>query len=345
MTVKVLIVDDSAVVRQVMTEIVNEAHDLEVAGTASDPIFAQRKMEEKWPDVIMLDIEMPRMDGLTFLKKLMSERPVPVVICSSLALKGTELAVKALEAGAVEIVTKPELGLKSFLNDTKKEIQDIIRAAASADVSKFQTATNVNIISNDVVENLSEFSDTTDKITAIGCSTGGTQALELIFENLPRTAPGIVIVQHMPEKFTRSFAQRLNTLSEIEVKEAESGERIIPGRAFIAPGGMHLEVVTSGAQYITRVFSGPVVNRHCPSVDVLFRSVAKNVKQNAKGVIMTGMGNDGAKGLLEMKKQGAYTIAQDEKSCVVYGMPKEAVKIGAARKVFNMEQIIRIISA
>ncbi len=349
----VFIVDDSAVVRQVLTEIVNDANDLQVAGVASDPIFAKRHFDSEWPDVVVLDIEMPRMDGITFLKQIMSERPTPVVICSSLAEKGTDLAVTALEFGAVEIITKPQLGIKKFLTETKAKIRNIIRAASEAQVRKIDSKTHrqqlkkasENVLETKVIQPLAHIAQTTDQITAIGCSTGGTLALEQILANLPRTSPGIVVVQHMPEKFTKSFAERLNTISELEVKEAESGDRIIPGRVLIAPGGQHLEVTVSGAQYITRVFSGPVVNRHCPSVDVLFRSVAKNVGRNAKGIIMTGMGNDGAKGLLQMKESGALTVAQDENSCIVFGMPKEAIKLGAADKIVDLEQITRIISA
>ncbi len=340
-----MIVDDSAVVRQVLKEILNQSAHLDVYATANDPIAAQRKMQKCWPDVIVLDIEMPEMDGLTFLRKIMGERPTPVVICSSLAEKDTTLSISALEAGAMDIITKPQLSVKSFLNDIKKEIRDIILAAAQSDLSKFHHLKDNKPQTIPDEQDLTALASTTDKITAIGSSTGGTQALEYVLSELPRTCPGIVIVQHMPPNFTRSFATRLNEISRIEVKEAESGDRIIPGRAILAPGGEHLEVTRSGAQFITRVFSGPAVNRHCPSVDVLFRSVAKSVKQNAKGVIMTGMGSDGARGLLEMKHAGAYTIAQDEKTSVVYGMPKEAVKLGAASKITGLDKIPDLISS
>ena len=345
MTIQVLVVDDSAVVRQVMQAILNEAPDMQVYAVASDPIFARHHMEKKWPDVIVLDMEMPRMDGLTFLRQIMGERPTPVVICSSLAEKGAELTVQALAAGAVDVVTKPQLGVKGFLEDTKQEFWQIIRAAAAAHLPRrsgtAQAAAKPVHKSNADLVNLAR---TTDRLVAIGTSTGGTQALEVVLTRLPRTCPGIVVVQHMPEKFTAAFAGRLNTVCQIEVKEAESGDRVLAGRALIAPGGHHLEVQRSGAQFIAKVFRGPVVNRHCPSVDVLFRSVAKQVGRNAIGVIMTGMGDDGARGLLEMRNSGARTIAQDEASCVVFGMPKEAIKLGAAQEIAALDQIPDLIA-
>ncbi len=339
-----MIIDDSAVVRQVLTEIINESEELHVYATAIDPIFALDKMKMEWPDVIVLDIEMPRMDGLTFLEKVMKEKPTPVVICSSLAQKGTELTLKALSLGALEVITKPQLGVKNFLNETKNEIRNIVKACAIAKLKRnsYKERETSPVFVNK--QKLTQIASTTDRITAIGCSTGGTQALEVILQNLPKSCPGIVVVQHMPEKFTKSFAERLNSLCNVEVIEARSGDRIIPGRVIIAPGGQHLEVVVSGAQYITKVFSGPYVNRHCPSVDVLFRSVAKHVGRNAKGVIMTGMGCDGASGLLDMRKNGALTIAQDEASSVVFGMPKEAIKLGAASKIVGLDDIAELIA-
>jgi len=346
MTIKVLVVDDSAVVRQVLREILGEAPDINVYATVSDPIFALQKMQQEWPDVIVLDIEMPRMDGLTFLRQIMSERPTPVIICSSLAEKGAELSLQALAAGAVDIFTKPQLGVKDFLLDTKQQLWNSVRGAASArlakrgveiaavakkEVSKTASVnTNVDLVS---------MTSTTDRITVIGTSTGGTQALETILTNLSRTCPGIAVVQHMPEKFTAAFAKRLNSVCEVDVKEAETGDRLIPGRVLIAPGGHHLEIQRSGAQYIAKVFRGPAVNRHCPSVDVLFRSAAKAAGRNVTGIIMTGMGDDGARGLLEMRQAGARTIAQDEASCIVFGMPKEAINLGAAKEILSLSKI------
>lgn len=346
MAIKVLIVDDSAVVRQVLSQMLNDAPDIEVIDVANDPIFAAKKMEKQWPDVIVLDIEMPRMDGITFLKKIMQERPTPVVICSSLAEKGAELSLNALAAGAVDIVTKPQLGIKNFLEEAANDICNKIRVASTAKLNRTHVrSTYGSVAAKEVApQNLSSMVKTTDKIVAIGTSTGGTQALELILTQLPKTAPGLVIVQHMPEKFTAAFAQRLNTLCAIEVVEAESGDRIIPGKAFIAPGGKHLEVQCSGAQFITKVSAGPAVNRHCPSVDVLFRSVAKNVQQNAMGIILTGMGDDGAQGLLSMRKSGSKTVAQNEQSCIVYGMPREAIKLEAADIIVDLKDMAKIIS-
>lgn len=347
MTINVLVVDDSAVVRQVLQAILNEAIDIQVYAVASDPIFAQQHMQKKWPDVIVLDMEMPRMDGLTFLRKIMQERPTPVVICSSLAEAGAELTIQALAAGAVDVVTKPKLGVKGFLEDTKREFWRIIRAAGAAHVRKpvAQPLEKVaRIESATKPADLVTLAQTTDYLVAIGTSTGGTQALEQLLTKLPGTCPGIMVVQHMPEKFTAAFAERINGLAVIEVKEAETGDRVLPGRALIAPGGYHMEVERSGAQFVAKVFRGPAVNRHCPSVDVLFRSVAKHAGRNATGIIMTGMGDDGARGLLDMKNVGARTIAQDEASCVVFGMPKEAINLGAAGEVVSLDNMHRMIS-
>lgn len=354
MTINVLVVDDSAVVRQVLQSVLNEAPDIKVCAVASDPIFARQHMEKQWPDVIVLDMEMPRMDGLTFLRQIMSERPTPIVICSSLAEKGAELTVQALAAGAVDVVTKPQLGVKGFLLDAKQNFWQIIRAAASAHprVRRTTPITETTVrkrqdakaASATTPQDIVHLARTTDTLVAIGTSTGGTQALETVLTRLPRTSPGIVVVQHMPEKFTAAFAERLNTLCEIDVKEAENGDRILPGRALIAPGGYHLEVQRSGAQFVAKVFRGPAVNRHCPSVDVLFRSVAKNAGRNATGIIMTGMGDDGARGLLEMRQAGARTVAQDEASCVVFGMPKEAIKMGAASEIAALDAMHKFIA-
>lgn len=340
--IRVLVVDDSAVVRQVMSEILSAAPDIKVIGTASDPVFALDKMRRDWPDVITLDIEMPRMDGLTFLRQLMAERPTPVVICSSLAISGSQTSMQALEAGAFTVITKPTLGLKDFLKDNANDLVNEVRAAARANMR--------NLVVKPVPAPIAEtpvvaMAQTTERIVALGTSTGGTQALERVLSALPRVCPGIVIVQHMPERFTALFAQRLNSICQLEVLEAEDGQRILPGRALIAPGGKQMQVRRSGAYYYVDVKAGPPVNRHCPSVDVLFRSVAKAAGRNAMGVIMTGMGDDGARGLKEMRDAGSWTLAQDEASSVVYGMPKEAVKLGAASAQIALDQIARAIIA
>ena len=351
-TIKVMVVDDSAVVRQVVSKTLESDPGIEVIGAASDPIFAYQKMQAHWPDVIVLDIEMPRMDGLTFLKKLMAERPTPVVICSSLTDKGSETAIQALQAGAVSIVTKPTAQLKQFLNDASVELAGAVKSAARAKLNRLISPAPLAKVSPKLTAdailaapNNHAMAQTTERIIAIGTSTGGTQALELVLTDLPRIVPGIVIVQHMPEKFTASFAQRLDSLCEIEVKEAENGDRVMPGRALIAPGGRHMLVKRSGAQYVVEIVDGPLVSRHKPSVDVLFRSVAKSAGQNAVGIIMTGMGDDGARGLKEMLDTGAHTIAQDEDSCVVFGMPKEAIKLGAVQETLSLKDIPGTIAA
>jgi len=343
--IKVLIIDDSAVVRQALSEILGKDRGIQVIGQAMDPLFAMEKMKKAWPDVILLDVEMPRMDGITFLRKIMAERPTPVIICSSLTAKGAETTMQALAAGAFTIFTKPTLGVKNFLEDSSGDLVMAVRAAAGARVSRVlkpvPPKANADIVLPPGGEAMAV---TTDRFTAIGTSTGGTQALEFVLASLPRTCPGIVVVQHMPEKFTAAFAARLNSICEIEVREARTGDRVLAGRALIAPGGKHLVVRRSGAQYVAEVVSAPPVNRHCPSVDVLFRSVAKYAGRNALGVIMTGMGDDGARGLLEMKQAGAHTLAQDEESCVVFGMPKEAIKLGAADKVVPLSMIPELIA-
>ena len=344
MAIAVLVVDDSAVVRQVLTAVLNEAPDINVYATASDPIFAQMQMQKRWPDVIVLDIEMPRMDGLTFLRKLMAENPTPVIICSSLAEKGAELSLQALSAGAIDIVTKPQLGVKDFLLETKQRLWQLIRGAASARISR-RRYENLPSSPAPAAVDLVKMTATTDRITVVGTSTGGTQALEQILSAIPRTCPGIAVVQHMPEKFTAAFARRLDGLCEVEVKEAETGDRLIAGRVLIAPGGFHMEVQRSGAQYITKVFRGPAVNRHCPSVDVLFRSAARAAGRNATGVLLTGMGDDGARGLLELRNAGARTVAQDEATCVVFGMPKEAIQMGAAKDILPLWKIPTVLES
>lgn len=344
--IKVMIVDDSALVRQVVAQALTSAPGIEVIGTASDPLFALQKMKAQWPDVLVIDIEMPRMDGISFLKKIMAERPTPVVICSSLAEKGAQATFEALGAGAVSIITKPKLGLKSFLEDSSNDIVQAVRSAARANMQALRSTSSPGLnrpkLSADVMLSAGAnraLERTTDQVVAIGTSTGGTQALEAVLTKLPATALGIVIVQHMPEKFTAMFAERLHNLCQIEVREAKHGDRVIPGRALIAPGGRHMMLKRNGAQYVVDVTDGPLVNRHKPSVDVLFRSVAKFAGANALGIIMTGMGDDGARGLKEMREAGAKTIAQDEASCVVFGMPKEAIKLGAAEQILPLEQI------
>ncbi len=334
---KVFIVDDSAVVRQVLTGLLDSLPGVTVIGAAPDPIFAMTRMEKDWPDVIILDIEMPRMDGITFLKKLMHERPTPVVICSTLTAKGAEVTMQAMSAGAVDIITKPTVNLKGFLQDSKTLLADAIKGAAHARLkktgpppSKSQIDGSPKLNADAILapSNRTAMSETTDQVVAIGTSTGGTQALEYVLTRLPRTTPGIVVVQHMPEAFTAAFAKRLDSLCQITVKEAEQNDRVIPGLALIAPGGKHMLLRRSGAQYRVEIKDGPLVSRHRPSVDVLFRSTAQAAGKNALGIIMTGMGDDGAHGLKELHDTGALTIAQDEASCVVYGMPKEAVKLG-----------------
>ncbi|MBQ1782733.1 MAG: chemotaxis response regulator protein-glutamate methylesterase [Gammaproteobacteria bacterium] len=345
--VRVLVVDDSAVVRQVMTELLQVAGDIKVIGTASDPLFALDKMRREWPDVITLDIEMPRMDGLTFLRQIMAERPTPVVICSSLTIAGSKTAMQALDAGAFTVITKPLLGVKDFLTGSAAELIAAVRAAAKANVGNLMLG-RPSVIPSVITaasSGQSAMVQTTERIVALGTSTGGTQALERVLTGLPRVCPGIVIVQHMPERFTELFAQRLNSICELEVAEAHDGQRILPGLALIAPGGRQMQVRRSGAYYYVDVKPGPPVNRHCPSVDVLFRSVAKAAGRNAMGVIMTGMGDDGARGLKEMRDAGSWTLAQDEASSVVYGMPKEAVKLGGAIAQIGLGQIAAAILA
>ncbi len=352
--IKVLIVDDSAVVRKVLMEQLSGAADIWVMGVARDPIFAMEKMKQEWPDVIILDIEMPRMDGVTFLRKIMSERPTPVVICSTLTEKGAEVTMQAMSAGAVDIITKPKMDLKRFLIESHTQLIDAVKAASHARLSKFHSSTSP-AVNNTVQKKLSAdavvpcvhkpMSETTDRVVAIGTSTGGTQALERVLTRLPRTSPGIVVVQHMPEQFTKAFADRLNSICHVAVKEAENNDRVIPGHVLIANGGKHMLLRRSGAQYRVELKDGPLVSRHRPSVDVLFRSVANAAGPNALGVIMTGMGDDGAHGLKEMRDAGAHTYGQDEDTCVVYGMPKEAVKLGGVQEEVPLDQIPHVIVA
>jgi two-component system chemotaxis response regulator CheB len=336
-----MIVDDSATVRLALKQALEASRDIEVLDTAMDPLFALTKMNRRWPDVVVLDLEMPRMDGLAFLKRLMEERPTPVVICSSLSARGTETAMQALAAGAVAVFCKEELGLGGVGAVSATALVQAVRAAASARVRS--TAAPLTPVVPRAATPL--LAVTTEHVVAIGTSTGGTQALEFVLPQLPRTCPGLVVVQHMPPKFTTAFAQRLAKLSAVEVLEANGGERVLPGRVLIAPGGRHLVVRREGAYYVADVLDAPPVNRHRPSVDVLFRSVAKAAGRNAVGFLLTGMGDDGARGLLEMRQAGARTYAQDEASCVVFGMPKEAIALGAAESVVALERVPRLIAA
>jgi two-component system, chemotaxis family, protein-glutamate methylesterase/glutaminase len=335
--IKVLIVDDSAVIRQTLSTILSSDAAIEVMGVAADPYVAAVKIAEAIPDVITLDIEMPRMDGLTFLRKVMSQHPIPIVIISSLTAKGSESAILAMEYGAVAVLKKPTLS-SDIEGLASRIIIDIVKGAANARIKRRGMTTVAHAIGPKKSFNES-MAQTTDKVIAVGASTGGTEAILDFLKAMPLDTHGIVIVQHMPEVFTRSFAERLNTICGISVKEASNGDTVIRGRALIAPGNKHMELKRSGARYFVELNEAQPINRHRPSVDVLFKSVAKYAGKNAIGIIMTGMGSDGAIGLQEMHRAGGHTIAQDENSCVVFGMPKEAIKLGAAEKVLPLEQI------
>jgi two-component system chemotaxis response regulator CheB len=346
--IKVMLIDDSAVVRQVNRETLEREPDIEVIGVAADPLYALDRMRTLWPDVIVTDIEMPRMDGITFLRKIMAEHPTPTVICSSLAEQGAAATMDALAAGALSIITKPKMGVKQFLQESGNDIVAAVRAAARANMRRVRPGAALPQVSPKLsadavlaaaAASAQAMANTTDKVIAIGTSTGGTQALEAVLTRLPKVTTGIVIVQHMPEKFTAMFAARLDGLCRIEVREARDGDRVLPGRALIAPGGRHMMLRRSGAQYYVGVADGPVVNRHKPSVDVLFRSVAQAAGRNALGVIMTGMGDDGARGLKEMHDAGALTLAEDESTCVVFGMPKVAIDLGGVDRVVPLDRM------
>jgi len=342
--IQVLIVDDSAVVRQTLTEILSSDKDIDTVETASDPYVAAEKLRGFVPDVITLDIEMPRMDGLTFLEKLMAQHPIPVIICSSLAEDGCDTTLRALELGAVDIITKPKLGTKISLEESRIRICDAVKAAAGVRVGRARPApprAEPKLTADAVIPRASSHSmiQTTERIVAVGASTGGTEALREFLEVLPVDCPGIVIVQHMPEKFTAAFAKRLDSICAVQVREAEDGDTVIRGRALVAPGNRHTLLKRSGARYYVEVKDGPLVSRHRPSVDVLFRSVARYAGNNAVGVIMTGMGDDGATGMAEMKEAGATNLAQDEASCVVFGMPAEAIKHGGVHKVLPLASL------
>ncbi len=339
----VLVVDDSAIVRQVLVAVLSEKRGFRVT-VAADPIIAMEKMKKFPPDVILLDLEMPRMDGMTFLEKIMSQNPVPVVVCSGLTGPRTEEAIRALEFGAVDIITKPKIGLRGFLEESAVLLEDTVRAAATARVNKFRMLRGKpgKYHSADVViphAVLPASAQQREKIIAIGASTGGTEALLQVLEQMPENCPGIVVVQHMPEGFTAAFAKRLNGICRIEIREAADGDKVVPGHAYIAPGNRHTLVRRIGPGYFLEVRDGALVSRHRPSVNVLFRSVAQAAGASAVGILMTGMGDDGADGLLEMKQADALTVAQDEASCVVFGMPREAILRGAAEEVLPLSKI------
>ncbi|MFT8211212.1 MAG: protein-glutamate methylesterase/protein-glutamine glutaminase [Symbiopectobacterium sp.] len=331
--IKVLCVDDSALMRQIMTEIINSHPDMEVVATAPDPLVARDLIKKFNPQVLTLDVEMPRMEGLDFLEKLMRLRPMPVVMVSSLTGKGSEVTLRALELGALDFVTKPQLGIREGMLAYSEMIAEKIRMAAKARLPQRSTSSEpTKIIQYTPILG-------SEKLIAIGASTGGTEAIRQVLQPLSATSPALLITQHMPPGFTKSFAERLNKLCQITVKEAEDGERVLPGHAYIAPVARHLELVKSGANYQVLLNDGPPVNRHRPSVDVLFRSVAQYAGRNAVGVILTGMGNDGAAGMLAMHQAGAYTLAQNEASCVVFGMPREAIAMGGVDEVVDLSQV------
>jgi two-component system chemotaxis response regulator CheB len=341
--IRVLVVDDSAVVRQTLQKILSSDPQIEVMATAADPFIAAEKLRQEVPDVITLDVEMPRMDGITFLQKLMTQHPIPVVICSSLTERGSETTLKALEYGAVEIILKPQLGTKRFIEESSVRICDAVKAAAQVKVQRTVEKRKVEpkLTADSIIAKpkSNAMIATTEKVVVVGASTGGTEALRVFLEALPPDAPGIAIVQHMPEHFTAAFSKRLDGICRISIKEAENNDTLIRGRALIAPGNHHMLLKRSGARYYVEIKDGPLVSRHRPSVDVLFRSAARYAGKNCLGIIMTGMGDDGARGMVELKEAGAATIAQDEKSCIVFGMPNEALKRGAVDTVLPLDEI------
>ncbi|NLR98232.1 chemotaxis response regulator protein-glutamate methylesterase [Rhizobium sp. P38BS-XIX] len=347
--IRVLIVDDSASVRQVMTQVLSADPEIEVMGVAADPFMAAKKIQEEIPDVITLDVEMPRMDGITFLRKLMTQRPIPVVMCSSLTEAGSETLMQALEAGAVDIILKPKIAAADHLAEAADAIRETVKGAASARLGNARRRVIASMgtsakLTADVVlppPTGRAMAKTTEMVVCVGASTGGTEALRELLVALPANTPGIVIVQHMPEKFTAAFAKRLNSLCEVEVKEAEHGDPVLRGHVLIAPGGKHMLLERQGARYVVAIKDGPLVSRHKPSVDVLFRSAARSAAANAMGVIMTGMGDDGARGMKEMHEAGAFTVAQDEETSVVFGMPKEAIAHGGVDRTVSLDQIAR----
>lgn len=344
--IRVLVIDDSALIRKLLTEVINSQRDMEVIGVASDPLVAREMIREMNPDVLTLDVEMPRMDGLDFLEKLMRLRPMPVIMVSTLTEKGSEVTFRALELGAVDFVAKPKIDIATGLKLYSKEITSKIRAAMGARIKQHVSSAVTGSATADVVlPSIVNRVASTEKLIIVGASTGGTEAIKNFLVQLPPDSPGILVTQHMPEAFTKSFANRLNNLCRISVVEAQGGERILPGHAFLAPGHSHLLLKRSGANYMTELSRGELVSRHRPSVDVLFRSAANYAGNNAIGVILTGMGRDGAAGMLEMHQAGAYNFAQDESSCVVFGMPKEAIAAGAVDEVVSLKDMARKVLA
>ncbi len=343
--IKVLVIDDSAVIRALLSEILNSAGDIEVVGTAQDPIFAKAKLASLQPDVITLDVEMPRMDGLTFLEELMRTNPTPVLMVSSLTQRACDTTLRALELGAIDYVTKPSIDISQGVEALAGEIISKVRIAAKARIRRLLPGGGIPPATPQQTGRATTLDTTrmatTDKLIAIGASTGGTQAINEVITQLPSSVPGIVIVQHMPPVFTKSYAERLNSMSRVRVKEAEHGDRILRGTVFIAPGGRHMSIRRDGAMYYLELTDGPPVNYVKPAVDVLFRSVARFAGKNAVGVLLTGMGDDGARGLKEMREHGALTIAQDEASCVVFGMPKRAIELEAVDRILPLSQISR----
>jgi len=341
--IKVLVIDDSALIRSVMKELIDREKDMECVGAAPDPLVAREMIKELNPDVLTLDVEMPKMDGIDFLERLMRLRPMPVLMVSTLTERGSDITFRALALGAVDFVSKPKMDIARGMEEYAIEITDKIRAAAQSHVRKTPTAAVIQekFSADAILPSVAGRFSTTEKLLIIGASTGGTEAIKEVLIRLPADVPGILVTQHMPENFTKSFAERLDSLCKISVKEAAHNERILPGHAYIAPGHSHLLLKRSGANYMTELNQGPPVNRHRPSVDVLFRSAANVAGANAMGIILTGMGKDGAQGLLEMKQAGAHTIAQDEASCVVFGMPREAIAMGGACEVLPLQNIAR----
>lgn len=337
--VRVLLVDDSAVVRQALSNVLASDPEIEIMATAADPFIAAARIEQEIPDVIVLDVEMPRMDGITFLENIMKQRPIPVVICSTLTERGSATALRALDCGAVDVIAKPRLGAEEFIRESSQSLCAAVKNASQAHLRVIRPVEPALTADAVLPQATKAMACTTEKVVLAGASTGGTEALRVFLQGMPPDAPGIVIVQHMPEKFTRAFADRLDSVCAISVKEAANGDPVLRGRALIAPGNHHLLLKRNGARYFVEVRDGPLVCRHRPSVDVLFRSGARYAGSNAVGVLMTGMGNDGARGLLELKQAGAATIAEDESTCVVFGMPNEAIKLGAAGRILPLPLI------